>query len=102
MQKYLYQDLYELEDKHWWHISKRKTVFSLLKRYLTEKGPTILDVGCGTGKNIEFFKTLGKTSGIDISKSALKYCKKRGISNVTLGSSADTGLRSNAFDVVTF
>ncbi len=28
MQSYLYDDLYELEDSHWWHRAKRRLVIN--------------------------------------------------------------------------
>lgn len=101
MQKYLYADLYELEEKHWWHIAKRENVETLLLRYLDIKRPKILDIGCGTGKNIEAFSAIGPTFGIDKSTEAIDYCKKRGIETVVLGSAEETPLLSNSFDVVT-
>lgn len=43
-----YQRLYELEEKHWWCIGKRKIVFSILNKYLQPQHK-VLDIGCGTG-----------------------------------------------------
>ena len=101
MQKYLYKDLYELEDTHWWHKSKRANIVNLLQKFLTIKNPKILDIGCGTGKNIEVFSKIGPTFGVDKSPEAIAYCRKRGLKTVTLGSVESTGLKSNFFDVIT-
>jgi SAM-dependent methyltransferase len=42
---------------------------------------TIIDLGCGNGKDVFFFKSLGfKAIGVDASKSAIEYCNKEGAS----------------------
>lgn len=101
MEKYLYEDLYELEEKHWWHIAKRENYLSLMNRFLNAQKPKILDIGCGTGKNIEVLSRLGNTWGLDSSKEALKFCQKRGLKNITLGRSDKTKFPGNSFDAVT-
>lgn len=101
MQKHLYADLYDLEDAHWWHIAKRKMCLALIKKYLKEKNAKILDIGCGTGKNLEEFNKFGQAFGIDNSPEAIKFCEdKRHLTNVTLGSAEKTGLKSLEFDLV--
>ena len=101
MNKYLYPDLYELEDKHWWHIAKRKTCLQLIGKYLKVKNPKILDVGCGTGKNVEEFSKLGKAFGLDSSPEAIKFCKeKRNLANISLGEAEKTGFDDAEFDLV--
>ena len=101
MQKYLYKDLYELEDTHWWHKSKRANIVNLLQKFLTIKNPKILDIGCGTGKNIEVFSKIGPTFGVDKLPEAIEYCRKRGLNTATLGTAESTKLKSNSFDIVT-
>lgn len=101
VKKYLYQDLYELEEKHWWHTAKRKTCLSIIKKYVKVKKPAILDIGCGTGKNLEEFSKIGTAYGIDSSSVAIKFCKKkRGLNNVSLGSAENTGFADGKLDVV--
>lgn len=101
MRKDLYEDLYNLESKHWWHISKRRAVRQLIEKYNFEENPQILDIGCGTGKNMEELQNLGSVSGLDSSNEALKYCKKRGLNKLILGTAEKTSLGSSLFDVIT-
>jgi len=101
MEKYLYEDLNNLEKKHWWHISKRKYVLNIIKQNIDKKNPKILDIGCGTGQNIKELSKIGDVWGIDNSKEAIKYCKLKNIDHVKLGSSEKTGFSESFFDVIT-
>lgn len=100
MQSYLYQDLYTLEEIHWWHRAKRELISSVLKRNFN-KERKILDVGCGTGKNLETFSRFGTAWGIDISQEAINFCKKRGLNNVLLGNITKIPFPKHHFDYVT-
>lgn len=101
MKKYLYHDLYLLEDEHWWHISKRRAVHKLIEKYNTKENPKILDIGCGTGKNIEELQKLGDVYGLDSSTDALSFCRKRGLKKLILGTAEKTHLKNNSFDIIT-
>jgi len=100
MKKNLYDELYLLEEKHWWHLAKRDIGLRLLKKYLSKKNPQILDIGCGTGKNVEALGKLGETWGIDVSENAILYCKKRGLKKVKLAKAEATRFKNNSFDVI--
>lgn len=101
MKKFLYEDLYLLEDKHWWHISKRRMVKKMVDKYNKIKNPKILDIGCGTGKNLEELQKLGAVYGLDYSPQALEYCRKRGLKNLKIGRSEKTGLKADSFNIIT-
>lgn len=101
MEKYLYDDLFRLEDVHWWHISKRRTVRNLISKFQNGNKLKILDMGCGTGKNIEELSFFGEVFGIDKSRKAITSCKKRGLLNVRLGNTYKTGFSNNKFNLVT-
>lgn len=73
----------------------------LVKRYLKAKSPKILDLGCGAGKNVEVLSQFGETFGLDMSPDALRFCKKRGIKNVKLGTAYKTGFDKSFFGLVT-
>lgn len=95
----LYQDLYELEEKHWWHKAKRNLCKKIIGRYF--KGGKIVDIGCGTGKNVEAFSEFGEVWGIDSSEEALRFCKKRSLKNVKKGEAEKTNLPADSFGLVT-
>lgn len=101
MQKYLYQDLYALEETHWWHKAKRNLVSSFIKKYIGKNRVKILDVGCGTGKNVETFAKLGESWGLDSSREAILFCKKRGIKNLIKGSVENIPGKKEYFDFIT-
>lgn len=101
MRKYLYKDLYQLEDKHWWHVSKRRAVVGCIQSYLKNTNPRILDIGCGTGKNLEQLKKYGKIYGLDNSKEAIKFCNQRGLKNIRLGKAENMPFKSDSFNLIT-
>jgi len=100
MRQDLYQELYEVENTHWWHWHKRAVVQSLLQKFAS-KG-SVLDIGSGTGKILEELKEQGwKVAGIDGEKEAKEWSKKRGI-EIALGDVSKSALpfKDNSFDAV--
>lgn len=75
-----YRVMFELEEEYWWYRGMRLLVGELLQRYAAPGGQSkILDVGCGTGKNLELFLERGDAYGIDIAYQAIEFCRGRGI-----------------------
>lgn len=96
----LYRDMYITEDFHWWHRAKRSFVRFLISHYVRKKNIKILDVGCGTGKNMEELSKKGEVWGVDISQEALLFCKERNLMNVKKGEAETLPFNKNTFDVV--
>jgi|TARA_B110000971_G_scaffold40484_1_gene39634 SAM-dependent methyltransferase len=83
MEKIEYKNHYNLEKNYWWFKGQRKIILSLIEKYLKKnKKNSILDAGCGAGYNILKLKKYGKVLGIDYSKDAIIFSKKRGIKNI--------------------
>src|SRR3990167_3310097 len=99
MRKYLYQDLYELEEKHWWHLSKRRELIDIVKQ-LNLKNSNILEIGCGTGKNLELLSKFGEAWGLDKSREAIKFCKRRGLNNLVLGDAENIPFSKGKFNLI--
>jgi SAM-dependent methyltransferase len=107
MQAHTYAIMREVEDKHWWYVGRRRIISAFLKRIcdeLREEGtgePRILDIGCGTGGNLEALSSFGRAEGVDISSEALDFCRARGLNNVRQGAAETLPYESESFDLVT-
>lgn len=95
-----YDTLYKFEQFYWWHVGRRDIFRLLLANVLKTKKSRILEVGCGTGGNVEVLRRFGDVTGLDASEQALAFCKDRGFENVVLGRAEHTNLPSESFDVV--
>jgi SAM-dependent methyltransferase len=60
----------------------------------------ILDVGCGTGANLEMLQQFGEASGVDVSDDALEFCRQKGL-DVQKGLAEDLPYEDETFDVTT-
>ncbi len=95
-----YRYMYEMENYHWWFVSRRNLVVYLIKK-LNLSCPTILDVGSGTGGNLLVFSQLGQAFGVDIALKAVEFCKKRGLKNVVQAPVEHIKYRDKSFDIIT-
>ena len=94
--------MFEIEEKHWWYVGKRKIVSALLKKFISNKKDNrILDIGCGTGIVLKMLNEYGLASGLDISKDALSFCKERGLNSLFLGSATSLPFPDETFSLVT-
>ncbi len=105
MEDYLYQDLYELEDQHWWHRAKRalalETISRLKRKKILSARPKLLDLGCGTGRNLQAFAKSNEVYGLDFSKEAVRFCEKRGLKKVKQASAMETPYEDGKFEFIT-
>lgn len=82
-----------------------KSIKKLLNQISLSKNAKILDVGCGTGRTLNFFRKAGfeNSLGIDISKSSMKLCNKKGLiegKDVFIMDGSKTKFDNNEFDLV--
>lgn len=104
MQQHTYSIMYEVEGKHWWFIGRRKIISTFVERICRDLGkrkPQILDVGCGTGANIQMLSNFGATEGVDVSAEALDFCRARGLTKVKQGAAEALPYEDASFDLVT-
>lgn len=78
MRKDQYKIMYELEDSHWWFVSKRNFIQSLIKT--PKQKLQILDVGSGTGGTTKFLQQYGNVTALEVSNFAHPFLKRRKIS----------------------
>ncbi len=95
--------MYELEDTYWWFVGRRR----ILRRWLAAIAavlpaqPEILDVGCGTGANLELLREYGGVSGVDSEEAALSFCAERGLTGLCRASAERLPYADGSFDLVT-
>jgi SAM-dependent methyltransferase len=82
VEEHVYQQLYDLEDGHWWFRGRRAVLWAMLNRAGVPERPQVLDAGCGTGRNLAEFGRLGTARGVDPSQQAIEFCRRRGLGEV--------------------
>jgi SAM-dependent methyltransferase len=104
MEQHTYSIMYQIEGSHWWFAGRRRILASFLDRIsksLGKDNPDILDVGCGTGANLELLGEYGPAKGVDVSQEALAFCRARGLTDVRLGEAEKLPYPDSSFDLVT-
>ena len=98
-----YEKAYQLEDWYWWFVGKRRLVASLLHKLVSLDGAAlILDVGCGTGgMTAALLSDYGRVSGVDLSPTALGFCRRRGLSNLCQASALRLPFADRSFALIT-
>ncbi len=98
-----YRVMFEIEDAYWWYRGVRALLKRLLERYAPadRSRAMILDVGCGTGANLQLLQSYGTAVGVDISEQALAFCRARGIprDRAFLASATDLPFGNARFDL---
>lgn len=108
MEEQDYRTTYELEGHNWWFVGMRGISLALLDGDGRSSAPTenerrlrILDVGCGTGIMLEHLRAYGDPVGLDLSPTALEFCRKRGADRLVLAGGERLPFPDQSFDAVT-
>jgi SAM-dependent methyltransferase len=62
--------------------------------------PKVLEIGPGVGATLKFFSEVSEVHGLDPSRAALKYAKKRVLENLVCGFGQQLPYHDGAFDMV--
>ncbi len=99
-----YTRMYQLEDRYWWFVGRRRLVQALMASVPACRVPPdsrLLDVGCGTGAMSRELQPLGQVVSLDFCESALKMARTRGLTGLCQGSAEALPFRSNTFQAIT-
>lgn len=105
MQQHTYAIMDRVEDSHWWFVGRRAILESFLETIVQSvksqaQSPKILDVGCGTGANLEMLARFGSAEGVDVSDEALEFCRRKGLT-VQKGLAETLPYDDESFDITT-
>ena len=105
MQQHTYAIMDRVEDSHWWFVGRRAILESFMREICAklpspDAGFRILDVGCGTGANLEMLSAFGEAEGVDVSDDALEFCRRKGLS-VEKGLAEKLPYENDTFDITT-
>jgi len=62
--------------------------------------PRILDVGCGTGRNLQEYARLGQAEGVDLSPLAVDFCHRGGLAGVRQAGLERLPFEDGSFDLL--
>jgi len=86
MEKETYIEMNNNEDRHWWFVARRRIVKKVLDYFLKQKANReVLEVGCGSGGNLEMLSYYGKLSAFEIDDQARCMANSRNITLVKKG-----------------
>ena len=108
MQQHTYAIMDRVEDSHWWFVGRRAILETFLRGIVAKADaannvpvpPRILDIGCGTGANLEMLAQFGSAEGVDVSDDALEFCRRKGLT-VQKGLAESLPYADGSFDITT-
>jgi len=78
MERVVYQQMAELDDRHWWYRARRKIIAELIRREAQlPKNAQILEIGCGTGHNLAMLGGFGHVDGLELDDEARALSEER-------------------------
>ena len=102
MERIVYDRMAELDERHWWYRARRRILETLIARKIELPADArILEIGCGTGHNLEMLRRFGRVDGIEIDPAARAVAARRlghAIGDAPLPEL--TGVPERAYDMV--
>jgi SAM-dependent methyltransferase len=100
----LYDELYRVEQTHWWFRARRHIVWSLVDRYVGDAAGRrlkICELGCGTGGNLAGVANKHDVFGVECSPHAIAYARQTLGERVRYGRlPGEIDLQPQSFDAV--
>lgn len=78
MERVVYQQMAELDQRHWWYRARREVLAELIRRIVDPpKDADILEIGCGTGHNLAMLGDFGRVDALELDEEARAHAQKR-------------------------
>ncbi|MBV8687460.1 MAG: class I SAM-dependent methyltransferase [Alphaproteobacteria bacterium] len=78
MERVVYDRMAEYADRHWWYRARRDILARLIAdRIPLPENPRILEIGCGTGPNLDMLRGFGRLDAVEIDARARAVASAR-------------------------
>ena len=77
MERSVYDEMAALDQRHWWYRGRREVLDALIHRLDLPEDARILEVGCGTGHNLEMLSRFGTVDAIEVDPAARALAEQR-------------------------
>jgi SAM-dependent methyltransferase len=78
MERVVYEQMAELDERHWWYRARRDVLAALISRLARPPaGAQILEIGCGTGHNLPMLGAFGHVDALELDEEARAHAKRR-------------------------
>ena len=93
----------QTESTHWWFKGRRAILYSIIERLDLPQNAQILEIGCGTGGNLEMLAKFGRVNAVEMDDTArtIAISKTDGRHNIRSGSCPDKlPFKGMSFDLI--
>jgi SAM-dependent methyltransferase len=81
----LFKEMASVQEKHWWFVGRRQILSSVIDRLGLTRQATILEVGCGTGANLEMLRQKGLLHAMEYDAQARAIANSLSLCKVSAG-----------------
>jgi SAM-dependent methyltransferase len=97
----LERQTHAVEDWHWWYAGRRRVLREVVSHMDLPANPSILDAGCGSGRNLVEFARFGTVTGLEPAPESLALAQARGVGTVVGGSLEALPFEDSSFALAT-
>ena len=78
MERVVYEQMAELDQRHWWYVARREVIAALIRREVRPPANArVLEIGCGTGHNLAMLAEFGHVEALELDDEARAVAETR-------------------------
>jgi SAM-dependent methyltransferase len=78
MERAVYEQMAELDERHWWYRARREVLEALIRRSVNPRADAqILEIGCGTGHNLPMLGRFGHVDALELDDVSRAHAERR-------------------------